>query len=202
VPSSARPPGDSHPGLPRPGQLSGQGLGGGEVDAVREDGEVSEQALLGLGQQVVGPLEGRPRSYMKSLFTDTLTDEAVATLVAYDEARPTPESLIVIRTLGGAISRVGSDESAYPHRSAGQNVSIDPFWTDPALDDAAIGWARQAWDAMLPFSTGGVYVNFSGLEDEARQLRSAVLGASAARLDRVRADYDPEGLFAVAAAVP
>ncbi len=55
---------------------------------------------------------------------------------------------------------------------------------------------------MRPFSTGGVYLNFSGLDDEAEDLRDAVLGASAARLDRVRADYDPEGLFATAATAP
>ena len=61
---------------------------------------------------------------------------------------------------------------------------------------------RSTWDAMTPFSTGGVYVNFSGLDDEAAPLRSAVLGRSEARLDRVRADYDPDGLFETAAHAP
>jgi FAD/FMN-containing dehydrogenase len=142
------------------------------------------------------------RSYMKSHYTSALTDEAVATLVEWDSARPTPESLTVIRTLGGAVARVDSVESAYPHRSAVHNVSFDAFWADPALDRDAVGWARRAWDAMRPFSTGGVYVNFSGLEEEAAELRGAVLGESSARLDRIRADYDPDGLFAAAATAP
>lgn len=55
---------------------------------------------------------------------------------------------------------------------------------------------------MRRFSTGGVCLNFSGLDEEAEDLRGAVLGASAARLDRIRADYDPEGLFATAATGP
>ncbi|MGH2684138.1 MAG: hypothetical protein ACRDJP_01560 [Actinomycetota bacterium] len=55
---------------------------------------------------------------------------------------------------------------------------------------------------MTPFSNGGVYVNFSGLDDEAGRLRSSVLGASEARLDRIRADYDPDGLFDSAAHAP
>jgi FAD/FMN-containing dehydrogenase len=142
------------------------------------------------------------RAYMKSHFADELDDDAVATLIECDQSRPTPESLIVIRTLGGAIARVKADESAYPHRSATYNISVDTFWTEPALDDTAIGWARSTWDAMKPFSTGGVYVNFSGLDDEARQLRNAVLGPSEARLETIRASYDPDGLFEAAAHAP
>ena len=142
------------------------------------------------------------RAYMKSHFADALDDDAVATLVECDESRPTPESLIVIRTLGGAIARFNADESAYPHRSATYNISIDTFWAEPGLDDTAIRWARSTWDAMKPFSTGGVYVNFSGLDDEARGLRNAVLGPSGARLDTIRANYDPDGLFEAAAHAP
>ena len=55
------------------------------------------------------------------------------------------------------------------------NLSIDASWSDPALDAAAIGWARSSWDALAPFSTGGVYINFAGLGDEAD--RDAVFGS-------------------------
>jgi hypothetical protein len=55
---------------------------------------------------------------------------------------------------------------------------------------------------MAPFSTGGVYLNFAGLDDEAAALRGAMLGTSEARLDAVRADYDPDGLFDTAAKAP
>ncbi len=53
---------------------------------------------------------------------------------------------------------------------------------------------------MAPFATGGVYLNFAGLDDEAGP--SAVFGPSAARLDRIRKAYDPDGLFADAAYRP
>lgn len=80
-------------------------------------------------------------------------------------------------------------------------MSVDAFWEEPELDDAAIGWARSTWDALAPFSTG-VYVNFSGLQDEADQLRPSVQGASAERLDQIRAEYDPDGIFEAAAQAP
>ncbi|MGR6974838.1 FAD-binding oxidoreductase [Streptomyces cynarae] len=142
------------------------------------------------------------RYFMKSHFMDELNDEAIRTLLDWDSRRPTPESLIVIRTLGGAVARVGRDDSAFAHRSARYNLSIDAGWRDPALDEAAIGWARSAWDAMKPFSSGGTYVNFAGLAEDASELRGAAFGSHEERLERIRAAYDPEGLFAPAARRP
>ena len=107
---------------------------------------------------------------------------------------------MVIRTLGGAIARVADDDSAYPHRSARYNLSIDASWFDGALDTAAIGWARSSWDTIAPYSTGGVYVNFAGLGDVAD--RTAVFGPGAEQLRRIQKAYDPDGVFAAAADRP
>jgi FAD/FMN-containing dehydrogenase len=142
------------------------------------------------------------RYYMKSHFMNELSDAAIAELLEHDARRPTPESLTVIRTLGGAVSRIAADDSAYPHRSSVFNVSVDAGWTDAALDDTAIGWARSAWDALQPCAAGGVYVNFAGLGEEASLMQDAVFGGSGSRLAAVRARYDPAGLFAVAARQP
>jgi FAD/FMN-containing dehydrogenase len=142
------------------------------------------------------------RFYMKSHFMDELGDAAIDTLLRCDARRPTPETLTVIRTLGGAIARVGPDDTAYSHRSAVFNLSIDAAWFDPALDREAIGWSRDTWDGLRPFATGGVYLNFSGLGEEAASLRDAVQGRTRERLTRVRWAYDPEGLFEAAAGGP
>lgn len=141
------------------------------------------------------------RYYWKSHFLDELSDELLDTLVAHDAGRPSPESLIIIRTLGGAIDRVSADDSAYAHRSPRFNLSIDASWHDPALDDTAIGWARSTWDALASFATGGLYLNFAGLGGET-DTRPAAFGPNEKRLDRVRATYDPEGLFDAAAHRP
>ena len=140
------------------------------------------------------------RYFFKSHFVRELTDDAIDTMIACDARRATPQSLMVIRTLGGAVDRVDIEESAYPHRGARYNLSIDAGWTDPALDDTAIGWARSSWDALREFATGGVYVNFAGLDEESG--RDAVFGQSTDRLDEVQASYDPDGLFAAAARRP
>jgi FAD/FMN-containing dehydrogenase len=141
------------------------------------------------------------RYYWKSHFVDEFSDELIDTLVDHDAKRPNPESAIFIRTLGGAIARVARDETAYPHRSAGFNVSVDACWHDPALDNRARSWARSTWEALAPFSTGGVYLNFAGM-DEDGDTRDATIGANRSRLDDVRDLYDPDGLFEAAARRP
>ena len=140
------------------------------------------------------------RYYWKSHFLDELTDEAIAAIVEHDARRPSPESVIFIRTMGGAIARVGDDETAFAHRSASFNLSVDASWADPALDAAAMDWARSTWDALKPFSTGGVYVNFAGFDNDAD--RYALLGHNQERLDSIRRHYDPDGLFEASALRP
>ena len=54
------------------------------------------------------------RYYWKSHFVDEITDELIDTLVALDADRPSPESVIMIRTLGGAIGRVGDHDDRLP----------------------------------------------------------------------------------------
>jgi FAD/FMN-containing dehydrogenase len=142
------------------------------------------------------------RYFMKSHGMTDLSDEAIATVLEWDARRPTPETLTAIRTLGGAVARVGPDESAFPHRGDQFNISIDAAWTDPALDDAAVRWARGMWDATEPYSSGGVYVNFAGLDDEQEATRPRLYREQRERLAEVRAKYDPTGLFEAAARRP
>jgi FAD/FMN-containing dehydrogenase len=142
------------------------------------------------------------RYYWKSHFLDELSDTAIAAVVEHAARRPTPDSVIYIRTLGGAVAKLGAGETAYAHRSANFNLSIDALWAHPALDAAAIGWARSAWNALQPHATGGVYLNFAGLGDGQTGVRRAAFGASVERLDRIRRAYDPDGLFDAAAQRP
>lgn len=140
------------------------------------------------------------RYFFKSHFLEHIDDGAAAAIIDAGRDRPTPGCIVVVRTMGGAIARVGDDESAFAHRGAAFNVSIDAGWTDPAMDDAAIGWARRGWDGLAPFGTGGVYVNFAGLDEDAD--RATSFGTHAGRLDAIARTYDPDGILAGAAARP
>ncbi|MGH2456246.1 MAG: FAD-binding oxidoreductase [Candidatus Limnocylindria bacterium] len=133
--------------------------------------------------------------YWKSHFLTGLTDAAIEVLVDHHLRAPQPWSYSLIGQLGGAIGDVATDATAYPHREAPFLVNINGVTDDPSHDDEAIAWTRSCFDAMEPFSTGGVYVNFMGNEGDARV--RAAYGLAYQRLARVKARWDPDNVFAV-----
>ena len=54
----------------------------------------------------------------------------------------------------------------------------------------------DAWQAIKPYSTGGNYVNFQ-TEDEADERTVASYRDNYARLETIKARYDPSNVFRV-----
>ncbi|MDF9747131.1 FAD-binding oxidoreductase [Natrinema salsiterrestre] len=144
-------------------------------------------------QQAFDPLltEGA-RNYWKSHNFSELSDDAIDTAVEYAADLPTPLSEIFFGQIGGEMARVPSDATAYPHRDAEYAMNVHTRWEDPATDDECIAWSREFFDAMAPYATGGVYVNFIS-EDEGEE--SLAYGENQDRLAEIKAEYDPENLF-------
>jgi FAD/FMN-containing dehydrogenase len=135
------------------------------------------------------------RYYWKALYLDGLPDAAIDTTVEWSERRPSNDTLVIIRHCGGAISRVGAEETAFGDRSSEWMLSIDSTWHDPADDQTNIDYTRAFWDAAVPFSNGQTYFNFPGLlEDGDTAVRSSY-GSNHPRLARIKAAYDPDNRF-------
>lgn len=137
------------------------------------------------------------RNYWKSNFLSGLPDEAIAAAVEHFREVPSPTSAMAIEQLGGAISRVGETETAFGNRSARFNFLIVSSWTDAREDQANMRWTRSVWQAMQPFATGGVYVNYLGEEaDEgAARIKAAYGAGNFTRLAALKKKYDPLNLF-------
>jgi hypothetical protein len=131
--------------------------------------------------------------YWKSHYLAGLSDAAIEAAVDHHLQAPQPWSYSLIGQLGGAIADVASDATAYPHREAPYIININGVDDDPAHDDEVIAWARGTFDALAPFSTGGVYVNFVGNEGDERV--RAAYGPAYERLARIKARYDPDNVF-------
>jgi FAD/FMN-containing dehydrogenase len=54
-------------------------------------------------------------------------------------------------------------------------------------------WARDLWEAIRPFSTGGVYAN--NLGEEGSERIQAAYGANYPRLANIKKKYDPTNFF-------
>jgi FAD/FMN-containing dehydrogenase len=135
------------------------------------------------------------RRYWKALYLDGFTDPAIDLTVDHSLLRPSPETLVIIRHCGGAIARVGAEETAFGDRSSEWMLSIDSTWTEPADDQLNVAYTREFYDASLPHSDGKTYFNFPGLLEEGETAVRASYGPNHERLARIKAAYDPENVF-------
>jgi FAD/FMN-containing dehydrogenase len=135
------------------------------------------------------------RRYWKATYLDGFTDPAIDTTVAWAERRPSADTLVIVRHCGGAMSRVGSEETAFGDRSSEWMLSVDSSWTDPAEDPGNVMYTRTFLDAARPFSDGKTYFNFPGLLEEGDAAVRASYGANHARLAWIKAAYDPDNRF-------
>ena len=137
------------------------------------------------------------QNYWKSNFLQDLSDDAIAVMVDGFAQMPAPTSALAIEHISGAVSRVGEDATAFTHRQASYNLLIVGIWPDLANNDTNIRWVRQTWDAMQPFSSGAVYVNYLGqaADEGAERIKEAYGVTKYERLLALKKQYDPTNLF-------
>jgi FAD/FMN-containing dehydrogenase len=147
-------------------------------------------------QQVLdGAFPDGMRNYWKSTFLKELSDAAIETIVAQGNRMRSPLSSIVVEFYGGAAGRVGPAESAFAQRQAEYDVGFMAQWADAAEDEEHMAWARGAWEAMRPYSSGGYLLNF--LAEESPDIVRAAFGANYDRLAALKLRYDPRNFFSL-----
>ncbi len=139
---------------------------------------------------------GHFQSYWKATYLSEVSDEVIDLIAAKAQERPAPLTFVVLWQMGGQVSKVGGDESAFGERSAPYMVTVDGNWTDPSDNDANIAWVRQTWSELAEFGTGSTYLNFTGIADEGTQVGVGdAFGPKLERLAEIKATYDPENFF-------
>jgi len=131
--------------------------------------------------------------YFRSCDVATLTDEVIDITADHAQRIRSPLTAFPIFQLGGAIGRVGDDETAFNGRAAGHTFNINATTATRDGFEAEREWSRSFWSALQPYHTG-VYVNF--LMDEGQQrVREAYGPAKHERLRRLKREYDPGNFF-------
>ena len=120
---------------------------------------------------------GGLQAHWQSQRLNELDDEAIDTIASRAIGRPTPETLVSVMHMGGAIASVSAEDTALPERSAPFAVSIDGMWTDAAENAERIAWVRSAAAEIGRYASPA---------DRAPTLR---------RLAQVKAAYDPDNFF-------
>ena len=108
--------------------------------------------------------------YFKACDVAELNDEIIDITVEHSSQISSPLTAFPIWQMGGALSRVADEETAFNGRSAGFTYNIGACTETSEGFDEEREWVRGFWSALRPWHQG-VYVNFLGDEgaDRVRQ---------------------------------
>lgn len=142
------------------------------------------------------PNTGELLSYWKSIYINALSDEVIEIIADRGANRSSSSTMIIVQHFGRAVRQIPVDATAFATREAPFIVSFMGTWHAPSESDTHIAWVRDAWDRLAHHSTGAVYLNYLGREEqEAENLVQAAFGANYARLVAIKAKYDPTNVF-------
>ena len=159
---------------------------GPAVDLIQPMPYTDFQAILDPGNQPGF------RNYWRGEYLTGLSDEAIDVFVERAREPLSPFNQIIFFRLGQGVNRVPDDSAAFSHRDADYLFHPIAMWEDPADDEREIAFVREFSEAMRPFETGAVYLNFTGDSDRAR---SAFGADKYERLVELKDRYDPTNLF-------
>ena len=163
------------------------------IDPLRRLGTVlaDDVALIPYEDTLVdGPT---PPDGIHLLTRSAFTSSAPAVLGILTEAAATERPpYIAVRSLGGAVSRVAPDATAYAHRQAELMFVTNVIGPRPALD-AARPALDTLWASLAPHVTGAYASFLTSATDE--DVAAIYPPATHERLAAIKQQYDPANLF-------
>ncbi len=133
------------------------------------------------------------RNYWKTHDFAELADGAIDALTEAVSRLPGPECEVFLAHVGGAMSRVAPEATAYPQRGAHFVMNVHTRWREATQDNDYIAWARRLFDATAPFATGSGYVNFVPADEPDRVEK--IYGRNYRRLTEIKRRWDPDNRF-------
>jgi FAD/FMN-containing dehydrogenase len=174
-----------------------------------EDGERVVRPLKSFGSPVVDACQPKPYVaqqamfdpafphgrwyYMRACDVAEMNDDVIDITVDHSMRIRSPLTAFPIWQMGGAVPRVGDDETAFGDRGAGHTFNITCSTETAQGFDEEREWARGFWSALEPYHTS-VYVNFLMDEGEER-VREAYGPRKYDRLKELKRRYDPDNFF-------
>jgi FAD/FMN-containing dehydrogenase len=133
-------------------------------------------------------------NYWLSSFTRGLPDRLIDTAVERFASAPSPMTSILFEHFHGAVTRVGTRETAVPHREPGWNLLLPSVWTDRADTEANIRWTRETHAALRPHLSSRRWLNYLG-DDQGDDAIRAAYGPNYERLREIKRRHDPGNVF-------
>ncbi|MDQ3120750.1 MAG: FAD-binding oxidoreductase [Verrucomicrobiota bacterium] len=134
------------------------------------------------------------RYYWKSEYLSRIEPALCEKVIEHAAGIRSPHSAVILFQIEGALNRLQEEHSPVGNRDACYVLNIAGSWEQADDDEANIERAREAWNDMKPFSTGGTYINFL-TEEEGPERIGAALGKGLPRLAEIKGRWDPHNVF-------
>jgi len=138
----------------------------------------------------MSPMPDGKRVAADHLWSDAAPGDLL--MAVHDLPAPSRHATIDIVAFGGG-SRVDLGDGALTV-GGGTGAGIYALWDDPADDEANRAWVRDVDTALAPYRTGR-YVGEADLTAGPERRPECFTPAALERLEALRREYDPEGLF-------
>ena len=133
-------------------------------------------------------------NYHRGMHLTSLPDAVIDRYLENGRKIGSPFTAGVIFHHGGAIARVGEDDTAMSDRTAPYMAHPIACWDDPADNDREIAWVHDFTNAVSAARTGHVYLNFEPETSEAN-VRSGYGEGKYERLAALKEQWDPQNIF-------
>ncbi len=133
--------------------------------------------------------EGR---YLTSGFIDTYPAALTGAIMDGFEPHPERGTTVFFQHSGGAIGKVATDATAFPHRRSSHNMFAAVSWPLAADSAPHVRYVKDFWKSLEKYSDG-YYTN--EVADEAQGVVDDNYQGNLKRLQSIKYKYDPGNLF-------
>jgi FAD/FMN-containing dehydrogenase len=141
-----------------------------------------------------------PVAANRTMFIDRINRSVAESILDHLQCSNAMMRVAQLRVLGGAMTCVPIDATAFAHRQSKIMVNLAALYSQPDEKATHESWVDE-FAAALQQEDGGAYVNFLGDEGEAR-VRAAYPKATWDRLSAIKARYDPTNFFRLNQNIP
>lgn len=134
--------------------------------------------------------------YWKSHNIYDLSDEAIQVHVNHAPTLPSVLATMHLYPMNGAVQDIDSAATAFSYRDAFAMTNVVGIWQDPSESERErhVAWVREYWNALLPYSASGAYINFMVDEGGETRVRGAYRD-NYPRLVEIKRKWDPDNVF-------
>lgn len=159
-----------------------------------DTGSIGSLSFVELQRRSDESMAWNRRYYAKGGYFKEIDGHIIECMVDSIANAPSSNAEVYVLHLGGAVSDIDDEATAYTGRAAGHYWIAESGWDSKRDDDMFVTWSRRAATRLAEHSMRGNYINEQG--DFGKEVALQAYGEGKYhRLAALKAQYDPANLF-------